>query len=207
MRSGRSRALIAIMAALALMVVLQGCTASAGPATQVSPTVALKAGTALDPQPAPAFSLHDQSGAAVSLQQMRGHVIILTFLDATCTTECPITAQYLDWTAQFLGKDTQNVRWLAMSVNPTNTTAQAQAFMTKNAVKVPLHVLMGGQAELAPLWKAYHIQVQPGPDGDVQHTLGLYIIDAQGREREWVDGGYDPRALSADVRTLLRGGA
>ncbi len=201
MRQGRSRMLVAGALAVLLTVALQACGASA-PQVSPSPT-ALKAGTTLDGRAAPAFSLRDQSGATVTLQQMRGHVVILTFLDATCTTECPLTAQYLDWTAQFLGHDTQSVTWLAMSVNPTNTVAEAQTFMTKNAVKVPLHVLMGSQTELAPLWKAYGIEVQPGPDGDVQHTLGLYLIDTQGHEREWVDAGYDPRQLGADVETLL----
>lgn len=209
MREGRSRTIVsakgnrfltALMAAVLIAVGLQACAATA---KQAPPAVSLKAGTELAHFTAPPFTLHDQTGAAVTLQQMRGQVVLLTFLDATCTTECPITAQYLDWTSQFLGKDSGRVVWLAMSVNPTNTVADAETFLHKNSVKVPLHVLLGNQAELAPLWKAYHIVVQPGADGDVQHTLGLYLIDGQGHEREWVDGGYDPKALGADIQSLL----
>lgn len=165
--------------------------------------VALKAGTVLDGAAAPAFALRDQVGAPVNLQQMRRHVVVLTFLDATCTVECTVTAQYLDWTGQFLGKDVQNVGWLAVSVNPSNTKEDAETFLSKNSVQAPLHILMGDEAKLAPLWKACHIVVQPDVDGDVQHTLGLYVIDAQGREREWVDGGYDHHQLSADIETPL----
>lgn len=146
---------------------------------------ALKVGTVLDGAAAPAFALRNQVGAAVNLQQMRGHVVVLTILDATCTAECPVTAQYLDWTGQFLGKDVQNVGWMAMSVNPSNTKEDAETFLNKNSVQAPLHILMGGEEKLAPLWKAYHIVVQPDEDGDVQHSLGLYVIEAQGREREW----------------------
>jgi cytochrome oxidase Cu insertion factor (SCO1/SenC/PrrC family) len=145
----------------------------------------LKVGTVLDGAAAPAFALRNQVGAAVNLQQMRGHVVVLTILDATCTAECPVTAQYLDWTGQFLGKDVQNVGWMAMSVNPSNTKEDAETFLNKNSVQAPLHILMGGEEKLAPLWKAYHIVVQPDEDGDVQHSLGLYVIEAQGREREW----------------------
>lgn len=70
-----------------------------------------------------------------------------------------------------------------------------------------LHILLGSSSTLAPLWKAYHIVVQPGANGDVEHTLSLYVIDAQGHEREWVDGGYNPKALAADVEAMIhRGG-
>ena len=200
MRRGRSGIVAVGLVALSLAVAMQGCNATA---KQVLQPVALKAGTTLDGHQAPTFSLRDQTGATVSLQQMHGHVVILTFLDATCTTECPITADYLNWTAHFLGKDTKKVGWLAISVNPTNTVHQVETFINKNSVQIPLHILMGTQATLAPLWKAYHIVVHPGSDGDIQHTLGLYVIDGQGHEREWVDGGYDPKALSMDIRAIM----
>lgn len=206
---GRASALVIGALVALLAIALPACATSsaqqAAPPQETPIQTSLKAGTTLDGSQAPAFSLRDQNGMTITLQQMRGRVVILTFLDATCTTECPITAQYLDWTTQFLGNGaTQNVAWLAMSVNPSNTPQDANTFMKKNAVQVPLHVLMGGQAQLAPLWNAYHISVQHTESGDVEHTLGLYLIDAQGREREWVDGGYDPRQLSADIETLLR---
>ena len=206
MRRGSSRMAVAIIltAFVTLALALQGCTASTSQAAQ---PISLKAGTTLGSALAPPFSLRDQTGAMVNLTQMRRHVVILTFLDATCTTECPITAQYLDWTAQFLKQDAENVGWLAMSVNPSNTADQADEFLTKNAVKVPLHILLGGSSTLAPLWKAYHIVVQPGANGDVEHTLGLYVIDAQGHEREWVDGGYNPKALAADIEALIHNDA
>jgi cytochrome oxidase Cu insertion factor (SCO1/SenC/PrrC family) len=189
---------------MALMLAVQGCTATAKEAPKPA---TLKAGTTLGSTLALPFSLRDQAGELVSLQQMRGHVVVLTFLDATCTTECPITAQYLDWTAQFLKKDAENVGWLAMSVNPSNTADQANTFLTKNAVQVPLHILLGSSAILTPLWKGYHIVVEPGANGDVEHTLGLYVIDAQGHEREWVDGGYDPKALATDIEAVMHEGA
>ncbi len=191
--------------AILLSGALIGCSNATAGAAHPTPTVKFTAGTTIDGQAAPQFSLHDQTGQLINLRQSSGHVTLLTFLDATCTTECPITAQYLDWTAQFLGTDSKNVAWLAMSVNPTNTSQQAETFMTENSVQVPLHILMGSNVQLAPLWHAYHISVQPTASGDVEHTLGLYLIDAKGHEREWVDGGYDPKALSADIEKLLHG--
>ena len=170
-----------------------------------SRATALTGGTTLGDKPAPAFALTDQTGATITLAQLKGHPVVLTFLDATCTTECPITAQYLDWTAQRLGTRADQVIWLAMTVNPTNVPADVTTFMTKNKVQVRLHVLLGTQAELAPLWKAYYIEVVPPatPGGDVEHTVVTYLIDSQGRERELLSQGYDPKAAAADLSVLL----
>lgn len=155
--------------------------------------------------PAPAFSLLDQNGATISLASLRGHPVVLTFLDATCTSQCPIMVQYLDWTTQFLTpQQASQIDWVAISVNPNNTPAQATTFLAKNKAAMPVHFLLGAQAQLQPLWKAYYIEVQPGQT-DVAHISGLYVIDQQGREREWADAGFDPKALAADLRAVLAG--
>ena len=40
--------------------------------------------------PAPSFQLTDQNGQPVSLASLRGKVVLMTFLDPVCTTDCPI---------------------------------------------------------------------------------------------------------------------
>jgi len=169
----------------------------------------LTGGAVLSDMPAaPSFTLVDQNGQTVALNQLRGHPVVITFIDTTCTQECPIIAQYLDDTAYFMqhSKTTKTspsqVEWLAVSVNPTNTPASAHGFLTKNKVTIPLHVLLGSQAQLSAIWKAYHIQVIPTPT-DVQHTSGLYMVDKQGRERLWMDAGFDPTAAAHDLGVLL----
>jgi protein SCO1 len=184
-----------ISATLAVAHVRQVATQVASPALQ---------GTDLRGVAAPSFTLVDQSGARLSLAALHGHLVVLTFMDSVCTNECPITAQYLDMSAQLLGaKDTTSVVWLAISVDPwSDTSATARAFLAKNQVTMPLHFLLGSEATLRPLWQAYHIAVlQTG--GDITHTLGAYIIDQRGRERIWLDQAFDPKMLSDDLRILL----
>ncbi|HEY7780906.1 MAG TPA: SCO family protein [Ktedonobacterales bacterium] len=166
------------------------------------PAPKLVAGTTLDGHAAPSFALVDQTGTTVSLARLRGHPVVITFLDATCVTECPLTAQYLDWTAQFLGPRAHDVVWLAVSVNPSNTPAQAQAFITKNHVAVPLHVLLGTPAQLSAVWHAYYIDVVPSTTGDVEHTIATYLIDPAGHEREILDQAYDAKLAAQDLRAL-----
>lgn len=188
----------------AIMVVRNRLDAGSVSAATGSAAPKLVAGTTLNGMAAPAIHLTDQHGAAISLDQFRGHPVVLTFIDATCTTECPVTAQYLDWTAQYLGAaKTNDVVWLALTVNPENTVADANGFMTKNNVTVPLHFLLGTHAQLAPVWNAYHIYVQPTPSGDVNHTIVTYLLDKQGHEQEVLDQSYDPKQAAKDLSALL----
>jgi protein SCO1/2 len=167
-----------------------------------SAPVTLTSGTPLHTN-APAFSLKDQSGATVSLQSLQGRPFIITFMDMTCTQECPIIAQMIQQTATFLGPEkTSQVNWVIVSVNPNNTPADVTDFMKKNGVTLPVKVLLGTQAELKPVWAKYYIDVQPTPT-DVNHTVALFVVDQKSVERLVILGGIDSKALAHDLSTLL----
>jgi len=173
-------------------------------AQQATSTPQLQGGADMQLHPAPAFALLDQNGQRVTLQSLLGRPIVVTFLDATCTEQCPLMVDYLNQTVQQLSaQDVPAVAWVAISVNPNNTPAQATAFLQKQHALAPLHFLLGSQTQLAPLWKAYYIGAQPGQT-NVTHTTGVYLVDQQGRERMWFDPGFDPRSLSQDIQTLLK---
>ncbi len=190
-------ALVVLVGAIAL---LHQRFASGAGSSSAKP--ALVGGTALN-DPVPPMSLTDQDGALVTTQSLRGHPAIVTFMDMTCTQECPIQAQLLNQTALFMGaQQASQVDWVVVSVNPSNTPAEANAFMQKNKVSLPIKVLLGTQAQLKPVWDAYHIYVQPTPD-DVNHTVALFLIDKSGRQRMVFIDGFDPKALSQDLTALL----
>lgn len=167
---------------------------------------ALKEGVDLGSVPAPAFTLRDQTGATVSLESLRGHPVVLTFLDSVCPhSDCSLMAQYLNWTAQDLGtRHSGEVDWVGISVDPWHDTpASATAFLQSRQVTMPFHFLLGTLAQLTPIWSAYHMQAVLQPDSVVIHTTGVYILDAQGRERLYLDEGFDPSALSGYLHVLL----
>jgi len=148
-------------------------------------------------------------GASVSLHGLSGHPVVLTFLYTHCPDECPLTADKLHVTAQSLGEHgAAQVRWVVVSVDPTgDTPAAASAFLAAHHLSRTAQYLLGTQAQLAPVWDAYHIAVQPGHDaqvslGGVMHTVGVFVLDAQGRERTYFDGGFDPVDLAFDLRAL-----
>src|SRR4029079_12472234 len=109
--------------------------------------------------PAPDFQLQDQNGQPVSLAQFHGQPVVLTFFDSVCPhAECSLMAQYLEWSAQFLGADSSRVAWVALSVNPWHDTPEtARAFLTSHKVTLPVHYVLGSVDQMSALWKAYHM--------------------------------------------------
>lgn len=154
---------------------------------------------------APGMSLRDQNGNVVTTASLQGRPAIVTFMDMTCTQACPIYAQLLNQTAQFMGTaNAQKVSWIVVSVNPNNTPADTAAFMRKNNVTIPVKVLLGSKTELAPVWQAYKVHpATVAGSTDVQHEDYLYIIDSSGHERMVFPQGWDPMTLSQDLMSLL----
>ena len=68
--------------------------------------------------PAPAFRLTDQDGASVSLAGLRGKVVLLTFLDPVCTSDCPLIAQEFRQADRVLGGQSRHVELVAIVANP-----------------------------------------------------------------------------------------
>jgi hypothetical protein len=92
--SARARS-VAVVGALAVILLGAAPMAAAAANRTADPILALAISgnsSSLD-RPAPDFSLTDQDGRTVSLASLRGKVVLMTFLDPVCTTDCPIIAQ------------------------------------------------------------------------------------------------------------------
>lgn len=167
-------------------------------------------GTSLGGTAAPNFTLTDQNGNRVALSDLRGHPVVLTFFYTHCTDECPLTASKFQSVLKSSGAQLNNVRWVAVSIDPLGDTPQnAAEFVAKHGLTGTLHYLLGTQAELAPIWSDYSVSVEggattPGANdaGAVQHTGGVWLIDAQGHERVYLDAAFDPTALADDLKIL-----
>src|SRR5438270_7023153 len=100
---------------------------------------------------APAFSLRDQAGRSVSLRSLRGHAVLLTFLDSQCKRECPVEGRVLQ---SVLGRvsDTSAVV-VVVSIDPwADTSAGTRAFAARAHWQGDWHWLLGDRKRLAPVW-------------------------------------------------------
>jgi protein SCO1/2 len=161
-------------------------------------------GTDLGGTPATNFRLTDQYGRSVALSQFKGKPVVLTFLYTNCPDQCPLTAEKLHTTVQDLGSAAQNVGIIAVSTDPArDNEAAALKFSEEHNMQDYWHYLIGPRTALAPIWSAYHIYAQPEQQ-TVNHSLGLFLIDKQGRERIFLDNSFTPTVLANDLQILMK---
>ena len=141
--------------------------------------------------PAPAFTLTNQHGRQVSLASLRGKVILLTFLDPVCVTDCPLIAQEFRQAGQLLGSDASRVELVAINVNPLYyETAYTQAFdqQERLADVSDWLYLTSSPARLRQLYKTYGIPAETLPAGAMLgHNDIVFVIDKSGQMRETLD--------------------
>jgi cytochrome oxidase Cu insertion factor (SCO1/SenC/PrrC family) len=140
---------------------------------------------------APGFSLTDQDGRTVTLSSLRGKVVLLTFLDPVCVTDCPLIAQEFRQAAQLLGARTSQVELVAVDVNPLyNELAYTREFNRQEGLaSLPdWRYLTGSPARLRQVYRAYGQPAQTLPAGAMLgHTDIAFVIDTHGEIREELD--------------------
>ncbi len=141
-------------------------------------------GTSLPGAAAPAFALTDQFGKRVTLRQFGGKVIVLAFVDARCTTICPLSTVSMTEAVRMLGPAAaKQVQLLGIDANPDATSvADVRAYSQAHLMMHSWDFLTGSDHELAAVWRAYHVFVAAS-HGNIDHEPAIYLIDGQGKER------------------------
>src|SRR5580692_8050399 len=153
--------------------------------------------------PAPGFQLTDQAGQPVSLASLRGKVVLMTFLDPVCTTDCPIIGAEFKAAGLLLGRQDADVELVAIVANPTyRSAAFTQAFDREEGLNtVPnWRYLTGSLSQLSQVWRQYGITVENLPAGAMAaHNDLAVVIDRTGHIRDEV--GADPGPGTAGTQS------
>jgi cytochrome oxidase Cu insertion factor (SCO1/SenC/PrrC family) len=181
----------AVLAAWAVAMIILGAAPMA--LAQASPNASPIIAEAIDGDSAPLnftappFSLTDQDGRQVSLASLRGKVVLLTFLDPVCTSDCPLIAQEFRQADQMLGAKSHGVELVAIVANPLyRSVAYTRAFDTQERLATMPNwlFLTGTLPQLQQTWKNYAIAAEIAPAGGmILHNDVAYVIDANGRTR------------------------
>ncbi|MHB1800494.1 MAG: SCO family protein [Actinomycetes bacterium] len=190
-RSGRVATALSGVSALVLVPVLLGVIAVSPVSAQAA--VADSGGlTPLGGGPAPSFTLLDQHGQVRSLDQWRGKVVLLTFLDPECYAECPIIAQQLAIADRALGPAlAARTELVAVAANPDfHSVADVATFTTEHGLahQANWQYLAGTLPALQQVWHSYGVDVSAPAGGMmVIHTMGVFVISPAGRLVGFVD--------------------
>ena len=141
--------------------------------------------------PALQFSLVNQFGHAVSLQDMLGKVVVLSFLDPVCVSDCPVEAQELKGADAILGVAARKVEFVAVDINPLyRSQAYVDAFDRQEGLNQLSNwaYLTGSTEALRRVWNDYGVIVQYSTGGSmIGHSYQAFVIDATGHVRYSLD--------------------
>ena len=196
---------VGAVAALAIILLGAAPMAAAAANRTADPILALAIEGDSSPMdtPAPAFQLTDQNGQPVSLASLRGKVVLMTFLDPVCTSDCPIIGAEFKQAGVLLGSADKDVDLVAIVANPTyRSAAFTQAFDREEGLNtVPNWLyLTGSLSQLTQVWRQYGVEVENLPAGAmVDHSDLALVIDRTGHIRE--EMGADPGPGTASTQS------
>ncbi len=164
----------------AVSVTLVGLGGKASAAELPFPAEALRTA-----KPAPAFVLSDQNGEKVDLASLKGRVVVVTGIYATCYHTCPLIMGELKRSLAGLGPEERSlVSVLAVTLNPENDNREVlQKTAARYQVKAPEYRLLGGEpSEVNTALDRLEIARTKNPmSGEIDHANLFILLDRQGR--------------------------
>ena len=156
----------------------------------------------------PAFVLRDALGGATARSDdLRGKVVLVTFLDTRCKEACPIIAgQIASGIRSLTAAERARVAAVALTVNPrVDTPAHVRAFLREHRAEGLIRYLTGTRAQLAPIWKAFHVLPAIETGDDDIHSADVRVFDPHGRWVTTLHTGIDltPANLAHDILLAL----
>jgi protein SCO1 len=158
--------------------------------------------------PAPEFTLTQQDGKRLALKELRGKVLAITFIFASCADTCPLLTAKMAGLRDRLGPDFgSKVYFLSITVDPERDTTEvlkryAEAYKANLAGWA---FLTGTKAEIQEVAKRYGIYYKKTPRGDVDHTFLTSLVDQNGTLRvQYMGVRFDPHEMLRDLRSLVK---
>lgn len=158
--------------------------------------------------PAPEFTLTTQDGQRLSLSDLRGKVLVVTFIFASCTDACPLLTAKMASIQDSLGTDFgPKVFFVSITVDPERDTPDVlQRYALAHGAKLAgWAFLTGTPEEIRDVARRYGVYAKKQARGDVEHTFLTSLVDQHGSLRvQYMGVRFDPEEMWRDLRSLLR---
>ena len=187
-----------LSAAMLLMQLSPDAASTASTASQTAPLIA----------PAPGFTLTSQDGAQISLANLRGKVVAVTFIFTRCAATCPVLTPMMALVQDRLGGDFgSKIVFASITVDPENDTPEMLKLYAQSygADVAGWSFLTGPPPVIADLTRRYGVFAAKSANGDIDHSFLTSIIDRRGIIRvQYLGVGFDPEEFRRDLLSLAR---
>lgn len=154
------------------------------------------------------FALTDHNGQLRRLTDFSGKVVVLFFGYTQCPDVCPTSMNELAEVKRALGKDGERLQGLFVTVDPQRDTPEVlKGYMANfDPTFLALSTTPDKLNELAKDYKIYFKKVdgKTPTSYTMDHSAGSYVYDTKGQLRLFTRYGSGPKALTDDIRILLK---
>jgi protein SCO1 len=156
---------------------------------------------------APPFALTSQEGVPVTLADLRGKVVALTFIYTACPDICPLLTQKMVQVQDELGADFgTKVAFVSISLDPERDTPEVLKDYAQfwGAKLEGWSFLTGSPEAVRDVTHHYGVFFTKKEDGSVDHTQLTTLVDAGGQMRvQYLGARFDPEEFRHDLMSLV----
>lgn len=161
------------------------------------------------PIPVSDIELVNTDNQRMSLSELRGKLVLLTFGFSNCPDVCPLTLNNFERIRMQLERLADEAHFVFISVDAArDTPAALREYFTFRGFD-RIIALTGDEADVRafglPFGLAFEISDEVVPGGYlVNHTAGSFLLDTNGRWIMRYQFGVPPSTIAADLRRLLQ---
>lgn len=147
-------------------------------------------------------------GTSRKLSSLRGHVVMLAMIYASCPHACPMTISDIQAIDRGLTPaQRKKVRIVLVTFDPArDTPAQLKALAKQRGLDSRWILLRGSDTQILELAAVLGVKYRKVNEKDFVHSNLITILDAQGvRRHQQVGLAQDPKASQAVIRKILAG--
>jgi len=165
-------------------------------------------------RPAPGFRLTDTEGRTVSLDDLKGKVVVLWFFYTNCPDVCPLHTEAIASIQRAISTTPMRdrVRFVAITTDPERDTAAVLREYGPAHGLDPANAMLLTSGPEAPtaareLAEQYGLKFTAAPGGMQMHALVMHLIDREGNLRARYHGlKFDPTSAIVHLNALTNDG-
>ncbi|HLN30994.1 MAG TPA: SCO family protein [Gemmataceae bacterium] len=184
----------------AALLVMAGETKDAGQASRLAVIRA-----------APDFALQTQEGQTLRRDDLRGKILLVSFIFTTCNGTCPATTHRMSQVQEELKKRRLEkagaIHLVSISLDPArDTPAVLKGYMRLYDLDAANWSFLTGPADqVAKTIAAWGMWAKPAANGQLDHPSRIFLVDQAGRIREIYNLSFmKPAWVAEDVELLLK---
>ncbi len=129
------------------------------------------------------IALQDTQGQSVTLDALKGQVVLIDFIYTSCHGPCPAQTHNMRRVQEGVSDQARSrLQFLSVTIDPENDDAAALSeYAEKHGVdQSDWAFLTGPEAEVEATRLSYHIGVTNAEKGGLDHSLRSFVIDDRG---------------------------